>query len=162
MMVEAPSCGSTPGTVHRVGDGAAPHQMARVLTLAPLERLGLRLADVDRFAVELHNPDITEPAGSGNVPHTNYQMIAALAVQTGEIGRSDMSAFVDAHGMPGYSPTQGHIASAIPYLPHAITGLAGGSLTRVQFIAKGSLFLGRMTAMGDGVSVLLERNDTRS
>jgi hypothetical protein len=31
-------------------------------------------------------------------------------------------------------------------------------LTRVQFIAKGSLFLGRMTSMGDGVSLLLERH----
>lgn len=89
-------------------------------------------------------------------------MIAALAVQAGEIGRNDMPGFVEAHGMPGYSPTQGHIASAIPYLPHAITGLTGGALTRVQFIAKGSLFLGRMTAMGDGVSVLLERNEART
>jgi hypothetical protein len=150
------------GTVHRVGDGSAPHQMARMLALAPLERLGLRLSDIDRFAVELHNPDITEPAGSGDVAYTNYQMIAALAVQAGEIGRTDMPGFVEAHGMPGYSPTQGHIASAIPYLPHAITGLTGGALTRVQFIAKGSLFLGRMTAMGDGVSVLLERNEART
>ena len=31
-------------------------------------------------------------------------------------------------------------------------------MTRVQFIAKGSLFLGRMTGMSDGASVLLERN----
>jgi hypothetical protein len=31
-------------------------------------------------------------------------------------------------------------------------------LRRVQLIAKGSLFLGRMTTMGDGASVMLERN----
>ncbi len=145
--------------VHRIGDGAAPHQMARVLTLEPLRALGLRLSDIDRYAVELHNPDITEPAGSGNVPAANYQIIAALAAQAGEITRSEMPAFSEAHGMPGYSPTQGHIASAIPYLPHALAGLTGGALRRVQLVAKGSLFLGRMTGMGDGISMLLVRND---
>jgi glycine/sarcosine/betaine reductase complex component C subunit beta len=146
--------------VHRIGDGAAPHHMAKVLSAAPLRAAGLRLSDVDRFAVELHNPDITEPAGSGDVPYRNYQMIAALAAQAGEIDRAGMQAFIDAHGMPGFSPTQGHIASAIAYLPHAIDGLTAGALRRVQFVAKGSLFLGRMTNMADGASLLLERNGT--
>lgn len=146
--------------VHRVGDGAVPHQMAQVLSAAPLQRIGLRLSDVDRYAVELHNPDITEPAGSGDVPHRNYQMIAALAVQAGEIARAEIDRFIDAHGMPGFSPTQGHIASAVAYLPHAIAGLTEGRLRRVQFVAKGSLFLGRMTNMADGASLLLERNGT--
>lgn len=144
--------------VHRIADGTAPHQMTQVLTVAPLRAAGLRLGDVDRYAVELHNPDITEPAGSGDVPARNYQMIAAMAVQAGEITRSDIPAFVEAHGMPGFSPTQGHIASAIAYLHHAITGLTHGPLTRVQLVAKGSLFLGRMTELADGVSILLERN----
>ena len=144
--------------VHRVADGAAPHQMAAVLTQAPLRTHGLRISDVDRFSVELHNPDITEPAGSGDVPHRNYQMIAALAAHAGEITRDGIPAFVRAHGMPGFSPTQGHIPSAVPYLPHAIAGLTAGGLNRVQLIAKGSLFLGRMTQMSDGASVLLERN----
>ena len=67
-------------------------------------------------------------------------------------------AFVRRHGLPGFSPTQGHIPSAIPYLPHAIAGLTSGTLRRVQLIAKGSLFLGRMTEMTDGASFLLERN----
>lgn len=146
--------------VHRVGDGAAPHQMAQVLSAAPLRAAGLRLSDVDRYAVELHNPDITEPAGSGDVPYRNYQMIAALAAQGGEIDRAGMDAFIAAHGMPGFSPTQGHIASAVAYLPHAIAGLSDGRLRRVQLVAKGSLFLGRMTNMADGVSLLLERNET--
>ncbi|MHB8733474.1 MAG: glycine/sarcosine/betaine reductase complex component C subunit beta, partial [bacterium] len=143
---------------HRVGDGAAPHQMAQVLSAAPLRAAGLRLSDVDRYAVELHNPDITEPAGSGDVPYRNYQMIAALAAQAGEIERAAMDGFIEAHGMPGFSPTQGHIASAVAYLPHAIAGLTNGPLRRVQLVAKGSLFLGRMTNMADGVSLLLERN----
>ncbi|HKV43150.1 MAG TPA: glycine/sarcosine/betaine reductase complex component C subunit beta [bacterium] len=145
-------------TVHRIADGTAPHQMAQVLTAAPLRAAGLKLGDVDRYAVELHNPDITEPAGSGDVPARNYQMIAALAVQVGEIARSDMSAFAEAHGMPGFSPTQGHIASAVAYLHHAVTGLTRGPLNRVQLVAKGSLFLGRMTELADGVSMLVERN----
>ncbi|MDR7417666.1 MAG: glycine/sarcosine/betaine reductase complex component C subunit beta [Armatimonadota bacterium] len=144
-------------TTHRIGDGAAPHQMAAALTMTPLRAHGLRLGDVDRYAVELHNPDITEPAGSGDVPTRNYHMIAALAVQAGEITRAQMSEFVEAHGLPGFSPTQGHIPSAIPYVPHALVGLTDGSLTRVQLVAKGSLFLGRMTEMADGASVLLER-----
>ena len=142
----------------RLGDGDAPHQVAGALTMAPLRRCGLRLSDVDRFAVELHNPDITEPAGSGDVPANNYRIIAALAAQAREIGRDEMTAFVRARGMPGFSPTQGHIASAVPYLPHALTGLTSGDLRRVQLVAKGSLFLGRMTTMGDGASVVLERN----
>ncbi len=124
--------------VHRVGDGAAPHQMAQVLSAAPLRAAGLRLSDVDRYAVELHNPDITEPAGSGDVPYRNYQMIAALAAHAGEIERSAMDRFVEAHGMPGFSPTQGHIASAVAYLPHAIAGLTEGRLQRVQLVAKGT------------------------
>lgn len=144
--------------VHRVGDGAAPHQMAQVLSAAPLRAAGLRLSDVDRYAVELHNPDITEPAGSGDVPHRNYQMIAALAAQAGEIERGAIDQFIAGHGMPGFSPTQGHIASAVAYLPHAIAGLTDGRLRRVQFVAKGSLFLGRMTDMADGASLVLERN----
>ncbi len=144
--------------VHRVGDGGAPHQLASALSLRPLKALGLRLTDVDRYAVELHNPDITEPAGSGDVPTNNYRTLAAIAAKEGEITREQMPDFVRKHGLPGFSPTQGHIASAIPYLPHAIEGLTRGGLKRVQFVAKGSLFLGRMTEMGDGVSVLLERN----
>jgi len=36
--------------------------------------------------------------------------------------------------------------------------LTSGDATRVHMIAKGSLFLGRMTQASDGMSVLLERN----
>ncbi len=143
---------------HRLADGSAAHQLAAALALAPLRAAGLALTDVDRFAVELHDPDITEPAGSGNVAATNYRMLAALAVQAGAIRREDMAAFERTRGMPGFSPTQGHIASAIPYLPHALRELTTGDLQRVQFIAKGSLFLGRMTGAGDGASIVLERN----
>ena len=82
-------------------------------------------------------------------------------MKAGEIGRDEMDAFAKSRGLPGFSPTQGHIASAVPYLPHAIDGLTTGSLERVQLVAKGSLFLGRMTSMSDGASCLLERNPRR-
>ena len=147
---------------HRIGDGDAPHQVARALVAEPLRAGGLRLSDVDRFAVELHNPDITEPAGAGNVPANNYRIIAALAAQAGEIRREDLPAFERRHGLPGFSPTQGHIASAVPYLAHALAGLTEGGLRRVQLVAKGSLFLGRMTTMGDGASVVLEHSEGRT
>ena len=40
----------------------------KALYSEPLGRVGLTLLDVDRFSLELHNPEATEPAGSGNVP----------------------------------------------------------------------------------------------
>jgi betaine reductase len=147
---------------HRLGQGTAAHQMAAALSAAPLYARDLRLSDVDRYAVELHNPDITEPAGSGNVPFTNYQILAAIATKKGEFAREEMPGFAAARGMPGFCPTQGHIASAVPYLPHAIAGLTTGAMQRVQFVAKASLFLGRMTGASDGASLLIERNPALS
>ena len=61
--------------------------------------------------------------------------------------------------MPGFSPTQGHVASAIPFLGHAVDRMREGStLQNTLFLAKGSLFLGRMTQMSDGLSFLIERH----
>jgi betaine reductase len=92
------------------------------------------------------------------VPLLNYRVIAGLAAMQKEIERSEVPNFVATHGMPGFSPTQGHIASAIPFLAHALDGLTTGNLQRTLFLAKGSLFLGRMTQMADGLSFILERN----
>jgi hypothetical protein len=63
--------------------------------------------------------------------------------------------------MPGFAPTQGHIASSLAYLPHALGRLSEGDARRVQMLAKGSLFLGRMSELSDGMSLLLERNPAR-
>ena len=111
---------------------------------------------------DCNDADITEPAGSGDIPARNYKMIAGLAALRGEIDREAIPAFVRERGMPGFSPTQGHVASAIPYAAHAIDALTAGSMDRVMLLAKGSLFLGRMTQMSDGISVLLERNPRRA
>jgi len=143
---------------HEVGSGSAPLAIMKALYSEPLARIGLTLLDVDRFSLELHNPEATEPAGSGNVPLNNYRTLASLAVVEKLIAREAIDEFVRTRGMPGFSPTQGHIASAIPYLAHARRGLTEGGLTRTMFAGKGSLFLGRMTQLPDGLSLVLERN----
>jgi betaine reductase len=141
---------------HPVGAESSQEAILTELAVRPLEGLGLHLSDVDRFATELHNPEATEPAGSGDVPGLNYRLLAALAARRQEIPAAAIGEWVRAHGLPGFAPTQGHVASAIPFLPHAVDALADGRLRRAMFVAKGSLFLGRMTRMVDGVSVLLE------
>jgi hypothetical protein len=138
-----------------IEESARPQSLSEALAVRPLQAVGLRLVDVDTFAPELHNPEITEPTGSGNVPLVNYRLLAALAVQRGEIERSAFDAFIEQRGLPGYSPTQGHIASAVPFLGHACQQWRQGALERALFIAKGSLFLGQMTTLSDGMSFLL-------
>jgi betaine reductase len=145
-------------TFHPVRGGASPQAMAEFLAEKPLAKLGMKLTDVDRYAVELHNPEITTPSGSGDVPLTNYRTLAALAVMRGQIEKNQMADFVRARGMIGYAPTQGHIPSAIVYLGHALNALRSGEIRNVLLIAKGSLFLGRMTQLSDGCSFLIEMN----
>jgi betaine reductase len=142
---------------HDIRHGSSAQQVAEALTVAPLERLGRRLIDVDKLAVELHNPEVTEPAGSGDVPRSNYRLIGSLAARRGLIARDAIGDFETRHGMIGFSPTQGHVASAIPYVGHAWRRMREGSMNSTLLIAKGSLFLGRMTQMADGISVLMER-----
>ena len=144
---------------HPVAAGSSNPKIMEALSIAPLDRLGLTMTDVDDYATELHNPEITEPQGSGNVPERNYKTLAALAVRRGDLDRADMGDFVANRGMPGFAPTQGHIASALCYVPHARARLMDGSAKRVQLIAKGSLFLGRMSEQSDGMSVMLESNE---
>ena len=143
---------------HPVGAGSSQQAIFTELVNAPLDRLGLKFGDIDKYATELHNPELTEPAGSGNVPQLNYRLIGALAALKGEIDRDGLPRFVETHGMPGFSPTQGHIASAVPFLGHAVEEITGGRMQRSMFLAKGSLFLGRMTQMSDGMSFILESN----
>jgi betaine reductase len=145
---------------HRVAAGGSNQQIMEALAVEPLARIGVPLTAVDDYATELHNPEITESAGSGNVPERNYRTIAALAARRGDIARGPgaIDDFVRARGMPGFAPTQGHLASALCYLPHALRRLTAGDAQRAMLIAKGSLFLGRMCQLSDGMTVLLERN----
>jgi betaine reductase len=143
---------------HTVEAGSSQRAIFEHLVSHPLRRLGLGYLDIDRYATELHNPELTEPAGSGNVPLLNYRMLAGLAALSKEISPGEVDRFVAERGMTGFSPTQGHIASALPFMAHAVAGLREGSLRRTLFLAKGSLFLGRMTQQSDGLSFILERN----
>jgi hypothetical protein len=141
---------------HRVGSGSAQQPVLEDLVVEPLARLGRGILDVDRYATELHDPEITEPAGAGNVPQRNYKLIGALAVKRGELEREKLDDFERERGLPGFSPTQGHVASAVPWLPHGLEALRAGEIGSTMLVAKGSLFLGRMTELADGMSVLLE------
>jgi betaine reductase len=84
--------------------------------------------------------------------------MGALASLRKEIDRNQIEMFVKDRGMPGFSPTQGHIPSAVPFLGHALDGMARGEITTAMFLGKGSLFLGRMSHLSDGMSFLLEKN----
>jgi betaine reductase len=140
---------------HRTGS-VTQQALLEDIVGGPLDALGLKITDVDTYATELHDPEVTEPAGGGDVPDRNYRMLAGLGVVHGDLTRDEMEAFVRDHGLPGFSPTQGHIASAVPWLPHALARFRAGELERTMLLAKGSLFLGRMTRLWDGASITLE------
>jgi glycine/sarcosine/betaine reductase complex component C subunit beta len=139
-----------------VDAGYTPQAQLGALVGGPLDVLGLAITDVGTYATEIHNPEVTEPQGGGDVADRNYKMLAGLGVVRGELTRDDISSFQRSHGLPGFAPTQGHIASAVPWIPHALRRMRGGDLQRTMLLAKGSLFLGRLTRQWDGVSVTLE------
>ncbi|MDO4595053.1 MAG: glycine/sarcosine/betaine reductase complex component C subunit beta [Tissierellia bacterium] len=143
---------------HTVKTGSSPQAVITSLVADPLHESGLKINDIDKFSPEMQNPDITKPAGAGNVPEANYKMIGALAVKQGEIDRKELKDFIAQKGFTGWAPTQGHIPSAIPYVGHMIKDLTEGELNKVMLVGKGSLFLGRMTNLFDGVSIVVERN----
>lgn len=143
---------------HSVGTGSSPQQVMKALVTDPLGKLNRKIADIDYYSVEMQNPELTEPAGAGNVPEANYKMIAALAVMGGEITRTDIPAFAEEHGLPGFAPTQGHIPSGVPVLGFIRDQMLAGKVNTAMIIGKGSLFLGRMTNLFDGLSIIVEKN----
>ena len=145
---------------HTVGTGSSPQAVIESLVTKPLEVEGLKITDVDKFSPEMQNPDITKPAGAGDVPESNYKMIGALGVKRGDIERNQLAEFVKKHGMKGWAPTQGHIPSGVPYLGFAREDMMAGKIKRAMIIGKGSLFLGRMTNLFDGVSFIIQANES--
>lgn len=143
---------------HDVGAGSAQQSIMTSLIIKPLNNIGLKMTDVDKYATEMHNPEITLPAGSGDTPSTNYRIMASLAVLNKQIDKTEIEKFVRERGMPGFAPTQGHVPSAVPFLGHALEAMKKGQMKRAMFVAKGSLFLGRMSQLSDGISFLLEAN----
>ena len=145
-----------------IGTGSAPQNVITALVTNPLDAAGLKILDIDKYSPEMQNPDITKPAGAGDVPEANYKMIAALGVKRGEIARTDIANFVKEHGMTGWAPTQGHIPSGVPYMGPLRDEMLAGETKRAMIIGKGSLFLGRMTNLFDGVSFVVQANDGSS
>ena len=143
---------------HTVGTGSAPQAVISSLVTESLDRNGLKITDIDKYSPEMQNPDITKPAGAGDVPLANYKMIAALAVKRGEIGRADIASFADKYGLTGWAPTQGHIPSGVPAIGYLCDKIKAGEMNRAMIIGKGSLFLGRMTNLFDGASFVIQAN----
>lgn len=141
---------------HSVGAGSSPQAVTTALVWDPLQKAGLQFADVDKYAAELHIPEITLPAGAGDVPQANLKMIAALAVMKGQLERTAIGHFVAKHGLLGFAHTQGHIPSGVPFLGHAVDAITSGTMKRAMIIGKGSLFLARLTNLSDGASFLVE------
>lgn len=143
---------------HTVGTGSSPQAVVTSLVTAPLDRGNLKITDIDKYSVEMQNPDVTKPAGAGDVPTANYKMIAAIGVKRGDLDRSEINAFIEKHGMEGWAPTQGHIPSGVPFIGFARDEMLAGTINRIMIVGKGSLFLGRMTNLFDGASIVMEKN----
>ena len=67
--------------------GSAPQAQLEALVGAPLDAMGSASPTWTSYATEIHNPEITEPQGGGDVPDRNYKMLAGLGVVRGELGR---------------------------------------------------------------------------
>ncbi len=143
---------------HKISSGSSPQAVIQAIVVDPLEMNNLKLTDVDVYAPELQNAEITAPAGAGDVPLANYKMIGAMAVKRGEISREELPQFATRHGVTGFAPTQGHIPSGVPLLGHIRDSILAGKMQRAMIIGKGSLFLGRMTDLFDGISFIVEGN----
>jgi len=143
---------------HTVGTGSAPQAVISSLVADALDRNGLKITDIDKYFSEMQNPDITKPAGAGDVPAANYKMIAALAVKRGELGRADLATFGAKYGEMGWAPTQGHIPSGAPAIGFIRNDIMSGKIKNAMLIGKGSLFLGRMTNLFDGASFVIQAN----
>lgn len=146
---------------HTVGTGSSPQAVISSLVSEPLGKAGMKITDIQKYSAEMQNPDITKPAGAGDVPNANYKMIGALAVKMGNLDRKELPSFIEKHGMVGWAPTQGHIPSGVPYLGFARDDIMAGTVKNAMIVGKGSLFLGRMTNLFDGISFVIEENQSK-
>jgi betaine reductase len=85
---------------HTVAAGSSQKAIFEHLVSQPLSDLGLRFSDIDKYATELHNPEVTEPAGSGKLPLLNNRVNAGHAPMPKEIERSEVPNFVATPGKP--------------------------------------------------------------
>lgn len=137
--------------MQKIGAGSSPKEVLNTLVVEPLAD---NITSVEKYAPELQSPEIV----GQNVPRSNYKMLGALAAMRGEIDKSEIEAFVEQHGVIGFAPQQGHLPSGVPYVGHAREKILKNELKNALILGKGSLFLGRLTKLFDGVSFLVERN----
>lgn len=143
---------------HTVGTGTAPQEVTNSLVFKPLEDNGFKAMDIGKYAGELHNSEILKPAGGGDPALQFFKVVAATAIKRGEMEKAQMLDFIAGHGMTGWAPTQGHIPSGVPYLGFAREDILSGKIERAMIVGKGSLFLGRLTNLFDGVSFVVQKN----
>jgi hypothetical protein len=143
---------------HTVGTGSAPEPVTTSLVFKPLERNGMTVKDIDKYAGELHNSDILKPAGGGDPALQFFKVVAATAIKRGEMEKAELKTFPAEHGMVGWAPTQGHIPSGVPVIGYAREDILNGKIRNCMVVGKGSLFLGRMTNLFDGVSFVIQAN----
>ena len=143
---------------HKVGSGSGPQQVTEALVFDALDRNGMKVTDIDKFAGELHNSDVLKPAGGGDPAEGFFKVVAAAAIKRGDMEKAAMKTFIKEHGMVGWAPTQGHIPSGVPCLGFVREDILSGKIKNAMVVGKGSLFLGRMTNLFDGVSFVVEAN----
>lgn len=141
-----------------IKNGGSQQEVMKEVILEPLKIIGKKITEIDKYSVQLENPEITIPSKNDDVPKKNYEMIAGLAILAKELTPQEIGEFIKKHGMRGFSPTQGHIPAAVPYLCHAIEAIKEEQIQNAMFIARGSLFLSRMSHLNEGMSFIIEKN----
>jgi len=145
---------------HPIGIGNNLQKIYESIILNPLKKHGLKITDVDYFATQLENPEITVPIGQKDIPLENSRPIAVLAFQQGEINKTQINDFIRERCIQGFAPIQGHIPAGVPYIGHGIEDIISRCKKRIMIIAKGSPFLSRTTDLADSISLVIEQNPT--
>ena len=143
---------------HTVGTSTSPQDVTTALVFKSLENNDMKVTDIDKYAGELHNSEILKPAGGGDPALQFFKVVAATAVMRGELERSAIKTFPAEHGMVGWAPTQGHIPSGVPCIGFVRDDIMAGKIRNAMVVGKGSLFLGRLTNLFDGVSFVIQAN----
>ncbi len=143
---------------HTVGTSSGPQDVTTALVFKSLERNGMTVTDIDKYAGELHNSEILKPAGGGDPAVQFFKVVGATAVMRGEMDKGDLKDFIVKHGMTGWAPTQGHIPSGVPCIGFVRDDIMSGKIKNAMVVGKGSLFLGRLTNLFDGVSFVIQAN----
>jgi len=98
----------------------------------------MKLIAVDKYATEMHNPELTEPQGSGNVPRTNYRTIVASRSCARRSRRRNWNVLLRSMGCR-FLPHPGAYCLGSPVLGHSLKKIREGKATNTLFLAKGSL-----------------------